>query len=102
MFEDDLDIFFNLYEFAMEASMQGRSIAGYLSNAYPTLHAQDDPVGHFHFLCAAKDIIFLSSGDLVVIGKNRYQLIGMQRDEIGFATLTLLLIEKVHASKNPI
>ena len=98
MFDEDLRVFFNANEFAVEALIQGHSIAGYLSKLYPTLQDQSDFGGHFSFLCAAKAIFAVSSGDAVLIEKNRYQTVGIQYDGTGLATLTLLLIEKLSCS----
>jgi hypothetical protein len=98
VFNEDLSVFFNANEFAVEALTQGHCIAGYLSKMYPTLQDQSDSRGHFSFLCVANAMFAVSSGDAVLIEKNRYQIVGIQLDGTGLATLTLLLIEKSSCS----
>jgi hypothetical protein len=98
LFDEDFSVFFNANEFAVEALIQGHSISGYLSKAYSTLQEHPSHRRHFSFLWAAQDIAFVSSGDFVLIEKICYQIVGIQSDDTGLATLTFMFIEKLSCS----
>lgn len=95
MFDEDLSVFFNANEFAVEALIQEQKVPGYLSHSYPTLQDHNAHAGHVNFLCAAKDIRFVSLGDSVLIENHYYQIVGIQCDDTGLATLTLMCIEQL-------
>ena len=55
MFNEDLTVFFNSHEFAMEAFIQGQQVSGYLSHSYPTLQDHNTHTGTCRLsLCSKK------------------------------------------------
>ena len=90
MFNEDLTVFFQPQEFAVKAWVRGRAIAGFLSPAYPTV---SNAAEHFTFVCVVTEVSSLGVGEWMTIEEHRYQLLGIQPDGTGLATLTLKEME---------
>lgn len=90
MFNENLDLFFNQHEFAVTAVIRDKTISGILSTAYPTLNGE---LSHYlTLLCAAPAVKGILMNDVAVIENQHYQVIGIQHDGTGLATLTLTAI----------
>jgi hypothetical protein len=90
-FSEDLSVFFDTSEFAVDATVAGVAVKGIFDHQYVE---EFDITGEAPtLLCQTSQLPSgLSQGDTVSIGSTQYQVVGIQPDGTG---LTLLVLEYV-------
>ena len=90
MFTEDLSLFFNTNDFAVQALFNGSNIInGILGNAYAEINGVEST--RPAFTCALEDVAGVSHGNTLVIDGDTYHVVGVKPDGVGVMTLVLEL-----------
>jgi hypothetical protein len=87
MVSENLSLFFNPDEFAVNAQWHQKKVSGLLDQRYVEIHQ----IASFHpvFTCAASDVIGIAQGDTFIMDETHYHIAAIQPDGTGFVTLVL-------------